>query len=300
MPSNAQIVQLRRLLASAEQRACRARVTRPADVTPAANDTPASRWQTGVAAIDEALPAGGLDRQALHEISGLAHTDRVAATGYAAALVRQLSDVAEGGTQDTAGSGPVLWCQTAEARREFGPVYGHGLRSFGLDPDRLCLVETRRDRDLLWALEEGARCPDLTAVIGEIGTLSFTATRRLSLAAAAGGTPVLLLRAERGLPLSAARTRWRVVARPGEADMFGLGLPEHPRWQLDLLRCRGGRPGTWTVEWNYETHRFRLAARVAPRLSSTTSSQTARPSRTGWRQAAEPVALPVQRRAAAG
>ncbi len=288
MPSNTQILQLRRLLASAEQRACRARVKRSSDVVPAANSGAVPRWQTGIAAIDEALPAAGLEAQALHEISGLTHADRVAATGYAAALLRRLTDVAEGGKQGT-----ILWCQTAEARHEFGPIYGHGLRSFGLDPDRFCLVETRRDRDVLWALEEGARCPDLTAVIGEVGSLSFTATRRLSLAAAAGGTPVLLLRAERGLPLSAARTRWRVAARPGEADAFGLGLPEHPRWQLELMRCRGGRPGTWTVEWNYETHRFRLAARVASRLSETELSKTELP-----KAAAEPILL--QRRAAAG
>ncbi len=289
MPPNAQILQLRRLLASAEQRACRAQVKRSPGAS-AIDSQAAPRWQTGVAAIDEALPSAGLEAQALHEISGLTHTDRVAATGYAAALLRRLTDVAEGGRQGT-----VLWCQNAEARHEFGPVYGHGLRSFGLDPNRFLFVEARRDRDVLWALEEGARCPDLTAVIGEVGSLSFTATRRLSLAAAAGGTPVLLLRSERGLPLSAARTRWRVAARPGQADAFGLGLPEHPRWQLELMRCRGGRPGTWTVEWDYETHRFRLAARVTSRLS-----QTGLPKAELSETAAEPIALPLQRRAAVG
>jgi len=283
---------LRRLLASAEQRTCQHQVNRR-PVALVANSQTAPRWQTGVAAIDAALPSTGLEAQALHEISGLAHADRAAATGYTAALLRQLLHVT-----DRAEPGTVLWCQNAETRHEFGPVHGHGLRSFGLDQERFLFVAAGRDRDVLWALEEGARCPDLAAVIGEVSALSFTATRRLSLAAAAGGTPVLLLRSERDLPLSAARTRWRVAARPGQADAFGLRLPENPRWHLELMRCRGGRPGTWTVEWDYETYRFRMAARVTSRPSQTTSSQTRLPE--AELPSAEPIALPLQRRAAVG
>ncbi|HYF09143.1 MAG TPA: hypothetical protein VD970_16090, partial [Acetobacteraceae bacterium] len=26
-----------------------------------------------------------------------------------------------------------------------------------------------------------------------------------------------------------------------------------PRWQLDLLRCRSGRPASWTVTWRAST-----------------------------------------------
>jgi protein ImuA len=192
----------------------------------------------GMAEIDRAL-GGGLPTACLHEIVG--RFDEGAATGFCLALLARLTDV-RGKTR------PVLWC----GRRI--DLYGPGLAACGLDPGRFILAEAVKPADLLWAMEEGLRCPSLAAVVGAVERLDLTAARRLQLAAEAGGATGLVLRQDREAAsgASAATTRWRVSAVPG-AGMC-------PRWHVELLRCRGGRPREWHVEWCDETGDLALAA----------------------------------------
>jgi protein ImuA len=179
----------------------------------------------GVAALDEALPGGGLARGALHEIMAADGAD-AAAEGFAASLLSGLT-------------GPVLWCCPGEAAS--GVLYGPGLACFGLPPDRLILVRARRPADLLWAMEEGLRTPGLAAVLGAPRHLDLTASRRLQLAAEGSGVTCLVLRrAESGS--SVAVTRWLVAPAPSGApfgtDTRDFGLAR-ARWRVELLRCRG-------------------------------------------------------------
>ena len=218
----------------------------------------------GVAAIDGALPGGGLALGAVHEIIGQGgdEEDGAAAAGFAAAILARL------------GTGPVLWC------RRRPDLYGPGLMTHGLDPARLVLVTAPRDDEILWALEEGLRAglaSGLAAVVGELGRLPMVAGRRLQLAAERSGVTALVLKrwrnaaeaaAERERP-SAALTRWRVSALPsagiaGEpgANEPGLG---RPRWRVALLRVRGGVPGAWDVEVADATGHVSLSAELADR-----------------------------------
>ena len=196
----------------------------------------------GVAAIDRALPGGGLALGAVHEILGIGgdEEDGAAACGFIAGLLARLR------------MGPVLWC----VKRP--DLYGPGLLAHGLDPARLVIVTAPRDEDILWAIEEGLRAPGLVAVIGEIGRLPLVAGRRLQLAAERSGITAFLLRRwrnseeaarERERP-SAAVTRWRIAALPArEVDDLRLRqLIGQPRWRIELLRCRGGVPAQWGVE----------------------------------------------------
>ncbi len=230
--------------------------------TGATDGTPA--WRFGLDDVDRALPAEGLALGALHEIAGFAHGDLPAATGFALALLNRRA--AAGGATAQA---PILWGQTAEGRREFGPVYGHGLAAFGLDPGRFVFADARRETDLLWAMEESVRTGCLAAVVGEAGQAGFTPTRRLALAAEAGGTPVLLLRTGTELPATAARTRWRVGGAVGLPDTDEIRAPGAPRWRAELVRAAGGRPGAWMMDWNDETHSFGMAAPAAARPAET-------------------------------
>ena len=218
-------------------------------------------WTTGVADIDAALPAYGLNRHGVHEVMGGGHSDTAAASAYMLALLNRLPAFPDAGARRF-----VLFCQTALERQEFGTLYGNGLRAFGLNPADIILVRAKND-EVLWALEEGARAGCLRAVIGELDTASFTQTRRLTLAAAAGETPILLLRPQRGSTTSAAETRWQVSAQPGNGDPLLPKAPHTPRWRIELSRCRGGRTGAWTVEWNYEAYRFGLFEQLPNRLS---------------------------------
>ena len=193
------------------------------------------------AALDAALPGGGLALGALHEVMGAGpdEEDGAVAAAFAAGILARLTRRSEA---------PVLWCLRDR------DLYAPGLAAYGLVPERLVLARCRDDKDVLWAMEEGLRSPALAAVLGEIGAFPPTAGRRLQLACEASGATGFALRRwrsgteaarHRALP-SAAATRWRLAAAPGRDNGEpGIGTP---LWQVELLRCRGGLPARFLVE----------------------------------------------------
>ncbi|WP_052743676.1 ImuA family protein [Candidatus Filomicrobium marinum] len=265
--TSSKITALRGLIAATERHATRKYVHPEREAR-----LPSSIWCTGVPDIDGALPEGGLSREGVHEFSGEKYADMPVASAYLLAVLRRFADL-----EPASPSRYVLWCQTVRTEREFGAPYGAGLREFGFDPQRFLFVSSAKNNDVLWALEEGARAGSLLAVIGEVDTISFTQTRRLSLAAAAAGTPVLLLRSDQDRAASAAETRWRVQAASGVSDRLVSTVPGHARWQIALNRCHGGRPGNWTVEWEHEAHCFRLVEDLCARSSEMAEAQFPRP-----------------------
>ena len=213
----------------------------------------------GVAAIDWALPGGGLARGALHEILGVGgdEEDGAVAAAFAAGVLGRLV---------MARDGLVLWCLPRP------DLYGPGLAVRGLDPGRVVLVRASRDAEILWAMEEGLRAPGIAAVVGEVGALPAVASRRLQLAAERSGITAFLLRRwrdggraarERALP-NAVVTRWRIAALPSQPPRGEPGV-RHPRWRVELLRCRGGEPACWEVEGADATGHVSLATALADR-----------------------------------
>lgn len=142
-----------------------------------------------------------------------------------------------------------LWVQDREALRRSGRPYLPGL-SRALR-HRLIHVAARTAQDALFALEEGLRCRDLAFVIGEIAgnpkALSFTAQRRLSLAAQRHGVPLWLVRLDAARDLSSARMRWQASAAPSLQSRFNPAAPGAPRWQAELFRARRHSPGEWVL-----------------------------------------------------
>lgn len=199
------------------------------------------------------LPGGGLARAALHEV--LAVSPGCGAAFCAALLGR--------------GGGTVLWITSGES----GPLaWPPGLAQYGLNPAQLVLVQADRGADALWAMEEALRCPAVGGALlvldEQDAALDLTATRRLQLAAEAGGALGLLLRAGAESEAaaqpghSAAVTRWRVAS---------LASAGSPHWQLELLRARGGKPGgPWAVTWRGSEGRLTLdeEAMASPRRAS--------------------------------
>ncbi|SDB70606.1 protein ImuA [Belnapia rosea] len=171
--------------------------------------------------IDAALPGGGLPRAALHDVLG---AESAPSAEFAALLLARAAGPV---------GGSVLWVTDGAA-----PM---GLARFGLMPRELVLVRAERLADALWAMEEGLGGGVAGAVLQIADDPGPAALRRLQQAAGAGSALGLLLRADDAGSESGAVTRWRVGG--GTA---GLG---DPRWRLELLRCRGGRPGQWDVVW---------------------------------------------------
>jgi protein ImuA len=210
----------------------------------------------GVPDVHAHLPGRGLACGVLHEVAAAAHDDRPAAFGFVLALMAAAL---------AARPGEAFFIASRRALAGLGALYGHGLAQLGLDIGRLLLVETRSDKDALWAIEDILRAEARPAIIaGAIaGGLDLTASRRLNLAAAPPATPLVLLRAANAAGASAALTRWRIETAPAARDRFGAFAA--PRWRVALERCRNGRPGHWLIEWNHVAHRFRLAEVMADR-----------------------------------
>lgn len=142
-----------------------------------------------------------------------------------------------------------LWVQDREALRRSGRPYLPGLpRALR---HRLIHVAAKTAQDALFALEEGLRCRDLAFVIGEIAgnpkALSFTAQRRLSLAAQRHGVPLWLVRLDAARDLSSARMRWQASAAPSLQSRFNPAAPGAPRWRAELFRARRHPPGEWVL-----------------------------------------------------
>ena len=158
----------------------------------------------GIPAIDGML-GGGLSRGTLHEIAAVRESETAAATGFALALAALATpDLIRGSGQRghskrarsaTSGRG-VLWIAEDLSLAENGAPYGPGLDEAGIAPEHLITVAAARSRDVLWAMEEALRCRAVGVAIGELRArdIDQVASRRLSLAAAAGGTLGLILR----------------------------------------------------------------------------------------------------------
>lgn len=198
----------------------------------------------------------------LHRIEA-AHPDLPAAAGFSLGLLAAASRCDGGAT--------VLWAFTRRAEREWGRPWGRGLLAgLGLDPGRFVFVRAKHDREVCWALEEGLRAgAGLAALVGEADAIDFAAQRRLALLASGRKLPAFLLtgldETARGSPAAA---RWRVGASPSAPHALDPAGPGAPRWRVDLLRYRAGPPGTWTLEWDREASRLRLAPGVADRASA--------------------------------
>lgn len=212
-------------------------------------------WRLGVAAIDNHLAAQGLARTGLHDVSPASYGDRPAAMGFALALaLRRMADAAE--------KRPLLWVRLAREEREFGRLYGHGIETLGLSRRRFITVTLKKPVALLWVMEEALKSGALAVVMGDADAAhaGLTATRRLALAAQAGKSAGLLTFARADAAATASHTRWLVGSSASRAPPFDPQAPGDPAWRVELTRARGGRPGSWQVEWKNAPHRFAVVS----------------------------------------
>jgi protein ImuA len=211
----------------------------------------------GLARLDRQL-AGGLRRDALHEIRGATASESVAAFGFAAAILSRLIN---------ADKRPALIVADQGAFHETGRPYAPGLEAYGLDPRRLVVVRTRKPADTLWVFEEAIRCGGLAAVLAEVTgaprQLDLTASRRLALRAGESGVMGLLLRHVEAAEPGAADTRWHVRPRQaGTLQDYPAGIGR-PAWRLALERNRHGPTGLFDLEWNHDERSFAAPGRPA-------------------------------------
>jgi protein ImuA len=172
------------------------------------------------------MPYGGLPAGCIHEVKG---TSLAVALAFSAILSARLAG----------DHGNIVYI--APDRR----LHPLGLLPYGMKLDQFLLVSVRRSQDLAWAVMEALRCPQANAVMAVLDGLDLTSSRRMQLAAESSGATGFFLGHAASAPIAAPMTRWKVSSRAGRP---GQRFDE-PEWTLDLLYCRGGRPGNWSMEW---------------------------------------------------
>jgi len=188
----------------------------------------------GLGAVEAAFPNAVFPAGAIHEFLSAAPEQAAASAGFISGILNALMQR----------GGACLWISMS--RTLFPPA----LKAFGLEPDRIIFIDLKREKDVLWAMEEALKCPGLAAVIAEVREVSFTESRRLQLAAEQSRVTGFILRSDaRKLSATACVARWNITPLPSELErgMPGVGFP---RWNVELLKVRNGNPGNWKVEWS--------------------------------------------------
>ena len=177
-------------------------------------------------AVDCQMPYGGLPVGCIHEVKGASLAGALAFSSILSARIA--------GDQ-----GAIVYIAPD---RSLNPL---GLLPYGIRLDQFLLVSVRRSQDLAWAVMEALRCSQVSAVMTVLDGADLTASRRLQLVAESSGVTGFLLGHVSSAPIAAPITRWKVssdVGKPGQRF-------DEPTWTLDLRYCRGGRPGSWIIEW---------------------------------------------------
>ena len=185
------------------------------------------------AAIKNAFPNAAFPLGAVHELIADSLEDAAATSGFISAILASIMKNA----------GSCIWINRSQS------VFPPALKSFGISPDKIIFIYLKKEKEILWAMEEALKCTGLSAVIGEVQDLSFNASRRLQLAIEQSQvTGFIVRRNPRSLTTTASLARWKITSLPGElpAGMPGVGFP---RWNVELLKVRNGKPGSWQIEF---------------------------------------------------
>lgn len=202
----------------------------------------------GLGAIRYAFPDAQFPLGAVHEFICKGAEDKAATGGFVSGVLAALMQ--QGGV--------CIWI--SKMRTIFPPA----LVAFGIAPEKVIFIELAKEKDILWTMEEALKCEGLAAVVGELSHLDFTASRRLQLAVEQSRVTGFILRVNpRQLNTTACVTRWEISPLPSELqnDIPGVG---NPRWGVQLLKVRNGRPGNWQVEWQAGRFRHVPALRIVP------------------------------------
>jgi len=187
----------------------------------------------GLSIMASAFPNAQFPLGKIHEFI-CENRDAVAATsGFLSGLVSTLM----------VKPGFVLWLSLGQS------LYPPGLLQYDIDPSRIIFIDCRKDKELLWVLEEILKSEGIIAAVAIIPRISFTESRRLQLAVEKTKvTGFVICTKLRSLSATAAVARWKIEAIPSYMpdQMPGLGFPG---WKARLLKVRNGKPADFTLYW---------------------------------------------------
>jgi len=186
----------------------------------------------GLGPVEAAFPNGIFATGAIHEFVSQGSEETAATFGFVSAILSKLMT----------DSRPCIWVCPSRS------LFPLALKKFNIEPAKLIFIETATDAESLWVMEEALKCDGMAAVIGEIPRVSFSQSRRLQLAVEKSKVTGFLLRAVKTQNMLASIAKWHIAPVPSLSPdgIPGVGFSQ---WQVELLKVRNGKPGSWKVAW---------------------------------------------------
>jgi protein ImuA len=190
-----------------------------------------TNWH-GLEQIKSAFPNSIFPTGAIHEFLCTGSETVSASTGFITGILSSLFNR----------KGAIIWISPVKT------IFPPALRSFGLDPEKIIFIHLKKEKEKLFVMEEALKCDTVTAVVGQINEFSLTESRRFQLAVEQSKVTGFLLRQNARNLMTSSITRWQVNPLLSEQDegLPGLGFP---KWDVELLKVRNGKPGRWQIEW---------------------------------------------------
>ena len=183
----------------------------------------------GLGMLEKSFPYGEFPTAAVHEFLCDEEEDTASTNGFLTILLAVLMQNQQS----------CIWISP------FPQVFPPALTNFGIHPDRIIFIQLRKDRDILWAMEEALKCNGLAAVVAELQDLNFAQSRRLQLAVENNRITGFVLRKDsKKISTTACVARWRISPLPSftEKGLPGVGFPQ---WQVELLKVKNGQPSVF-------------------------------------------------------
>lgn len=195
--------------------------------------------QTKLGRINEAFPNKAFPFAALHEFFYYRPEEAAASSAFIAGLLSSC----------VSKESSIVWVGSSQK------IFPPALKWFGLSPHQVLFLNIKKERDVLWAIQEALTCSSLAAVVGELPEINLTTSRRFQLAIEETGVGCFMLRAAPKNLLTTAVSRWHVQPLHSKVEDGFPGIG-HPRWQVKLLKARNGKPGAWNIEWLSGSFRY--------------------------------------------
>ena len=192
----------------------------------------------GLGIIKHAFPNSVFPLAAIHEFYCNTSEESSSSAGFISGVLSSL--VKKGGA--------AVWISSSQK------IFPPALKIFGLRPEQVIFIYLKNEKEKIWAMEEVLKCDSISSVVGEINEISFTQSRRLQLAVEQSKVTGFVIRKNPKNHATACVTRWKI--RPVESDRSGLPGVGFPKWAVQLLKVRNGKPGAWQITWKEK--KFRL------------------------------------------
>ena len=192
----------------------------------------AGGMDAGLDIIKEAFPNSSFPTGAIHEFFCSGNEDSAASAGFIAGIMSSLMK----------SGAPSVWVSPSPL------IFPPALKFFGLDPHKIIFIQPRNQKNILWTVEEALKCDSVCTVVGELGEINLFESRRLQLAVEESKVTGFMLRRNPKNLAASFVTRWRIKSLPSalEPGMPGIGFP---KWNVELLKVRNGKPGCWQMLW---------------------------------------------------